>query len=495
MDDLKKYFELNKEIAAYNLFSSIYSYDFYTIAPKSGREYSLELSNIIDKRIFDLYSNEELFDTLKKLIDQDIDDEMKKEFILSLEEIKKIRAIPKDVYKRKQEIFNNSILAWEKARESKDYNLFKANLKSVVEIIKETVRYRNEDKTIYEQLLNDFVRGSSIETYDNFFNMIKLNIVPLVKKISDKKIIDNSFLKIKIPISKQKEIVKILAEYLGFNEDFGYISESIHPFSSMISPNDIRITTKYLENDLMTSFLSVAHEIGHGLYSHNVKYPYIGSQKEKLISMAMHESQSIFLEKYVVGSYYFWKYFYPKLQNVVDEFKNIEINDFYRAINKSQPSLIRVDADELTYPIHILIRYELEKEIIDGNVDFEHLNKIWADKYEEYLNIRPNDDLEGILQDIHWNDSFGYFPAYALGCAIAAQINNYLIKNFDLENKLENGDFSSVSQWLKENIHQYGGLYDYNEILERVTKEKFNPSYYIEYLKEKFEKLYGINKK
>lgn len=494
MNKLNRFKELKKEIAAYRMLLNIQSFDQYTIAPKFSKELSSSLSSIVASKLFELETAEELESLTKELsIDASIDDGVRKELLLDLKEIDHKKCIPLVDYKKGLEAFDKAVIAWESAREHKDYNLFKDALKQSIHYRKLWIEYRKKNISMYNQMLDDYQPGSSIETYDSFFTLIKNELVPFIRDvIASKKVINLDKVLVDIDLDKQKKVVRLLADYLNFKEEFSYIGESSHPFSMFINKNNIRITTRYIQNNILSTFFSVAHEIGHGMYSQNVDYPYVGSNKESYISMGMHESQSRFLENNICKSYSFWKYFYPKLQELVPNFKEIALDDFYACINKVELNLIRTESDELTYPIHVLIRYEIEKELIDGTLDIDNLNTIWNQKYQDYLGITPENDLDGVLQDIHWTDSFGYFPTYALGSAIAAQIHHYLLKSFDMEAKMLNGDISSIQQWLKEHIHRYGGLLDYNEILLKATKEVFNPQYYIDYLKNKYKKIYNL---
>lgn len=494
MEKLNKLIDLKQEIAAYKTLLNIEYYDSRTIAPRKSLDLSNKLSSLLSLKLFELSTNPELEKLIEELSnDKNIDNDIRLELKLELDNIKNNKCIPNNEYLKGIECFKTAEVIWQEARDNNDYKIFKPALENVVRTRKKWISYRGCLENIYQQLLNDYQKGSSLKMYDQFFDLIKLELVPLINKIeTTKKQIDDSFLYQKIDIEKQRRVVKIIAEYLGFKNDFGYIGESTHPFSMFINKDNIRITTKYIEDNICSTIFSVIHEIGHGLYSQNVDYKFIGSEKESLISMGMHESQSRFFENCIGKSFEFWEYLYPIIQKEVKEFENITLENFYLAINKSSPSLIRTESDELIYPIHVLIRYELEKKMINEDLDFEQLNLLWNEKYKEYLGVNIENDLEGILQDVHWCSDIGYFPTYALGSAIAAQLNSYLIKNIDMLNLLKKGRVFEVIEWLKNNIHQYGGIYDYNYLLMKATHEEFNPKYYIEYLKNKFEKIYKL---
>ena len=269
---------------------------------------------------------------------------------------------------------------------------------------------------------------------------------------------------------------------------------SKHPFTNGISSNDVRITTYYDEYNITSAIFSVIHEVGHAFYEHQVDIKYQGSRIAEDISSGMHESQSRFLENYLGRRKSFWVNLYPKLQKLFPEnLGDISLDQFIKAINVSRSSFVRTDADELTYPLHILVRYEIEKGIFANKISTNNLNKTWNEMYKKYLGIEVRNDVEGILQDTHWSDaSFGYFPTYALGSAIGAQILKKMEKDLDIDYLLENKKFKTITNYLKNNIQKYGALYDYQSILKMYTGERFNPKYYINYLKMKYSKLYDI---
>ena len=266
---------------------------------------------------------------------------------------------------------------------------------------------------------------------------------------------------------------------------------SAHPFSSSLSIGDCRITTAFKEDDFTSNIFSIIHEVGHATYNHQVDQKYEGRHIVNMISMGMHESQSRLLENCIGRSKAFWDYNYPLWQEEIAYLKDVKQEEFLAYINQVNPSLIRIEADELTYSIHILIRYIIEKGMFDGSIDLDDLPQIWNKLYKEYLGVDVIDDCHGILQDVHWSySSFGYFPTYALGSAIACQIMSKMNQDLDVEQLLKDNKLANIQAWLKENVHQYGGLYSYNEILKRITDEEFNARYYIDYLKDKYSKLY-----
>ena len=305
---------------------------------------------------------------------------------------------------------------------------------------------------------------------------------------------DTSFLYKSYPIAKQREYMDEILKYIRFEPDWGYQNETEHPFTTWVCENDCRTTTKYLENNIIAAILSTVHEVGHATYEHDIDPKYDGMILSNGVSSGMHESQSRLMENYLGRTKAFWEYNYPKLQECFPEqLKDVSLDAFVDAINASSPSLIRTEADELTYPLHIMIRYEIEKRLFSGELSTENLDQTWNKMYEEYLGIHSENAKEGILQDVHWSETyFGYFPTYALGSAIAAQIVHTMRQQIDVDQLLRENRYDEIVKWLKENIHRYGCRYTANEILTKATGEPFNPKYYLDYLEEKYTKLYHL---
>jgi len=256
----------------------------------------------------------------------------------------------------------------------------------------------------------------------------------------------------------------------------------------------VRITNRYIENNLESAIFSVIHETGHALYEMNIDDSITLTPVGTGASMGMHESQSRFFENIIGRSEAFWTPIYQKLVDTFPEnLKNVSLKQFIKGINKAEPSLIRTEADELSYPLHIIIRYEIEKMIFSGEADVDKLPEIWNKKYEEYLGITPTSYSNGVLQDTHWSyGEFGYFPSYAIGSAVAAQLYAKIREIMPFEDYLKEGNLTPIREFLRDNIHKYGATKNTNQILMEVTGEEFNADYYVNYLKEKYEKLYEL---
>lgn len=493
-DKLKAYQDWVFRTSAYRMALNIIDIDAQTVAPKAGENYRNERSAYLAGELFSIETDPKIFEILKSCKDDpSIDEDTRKAMSLYYDEINKIMCVPKEEYVKYENLRNTCYSKWLEAKTKKDYSIFEPYLKQIIAATKQLYAYRKQDIALYDQMLNDYEPGMTQEKYDVFFSTIKEKLVPLIQKVTQAKQIDDTFLFQDFDIEKQKHFMTHLLKYLHFDPSWGYQNETEHPFTSWTSENDCRTTTKYLQNNVMSAIFSTIHEVGHAYYEHDVSDKYDGMILSEGISSGMHESQSRLCENYLGRTKAFWEYNYPFLQETFPVLKQYDLDTFYQAINVSRPSLVRTEADELTYPLHILIRYEIEKGLFDGSISTEGLDQTWADKYEAYLGVRPDNASVGILQDVHWSQgSFGYFPTYALGSAFASQFMQQMRQDIDVDALLRNNQYDCIMQWLKEHIHQYGCRYNADEIMHMATGKAFDVNTYIDYLTDKYTKLYHL---
>ena len=492
--DLKTFYkEYKDKVSAYEFAFTSLDFDISTIAPKDGNTFAIEMYSILEGDYFSYVTAPEHIEKIQALYESTEEPELKRELSLRLRSLHQISKLPKEVYIDFQKATAQGRQQWEKAKKEDDYQIFKPYLLDIIQKQREMMVYFNHEGSDYDYMLDQYEQGMTTEKYDVFFARVKEKLVPLIGRIHESgKKIDKSILEKPYDINGQKAFTEELKKILQINDNQCYISESAHPFCSFFSTNDVRFTTRYLPNYLTGAILATVHEYGHGLYALQVNPEYEKTTLSSEVGSGMHESQSRLLENHIGRSEGFWKVLYPKLQKLFPEqLGEVQLEQFMEMVNATEPSFIRVEADELTYPLHIMIRYELEKSIFDGTADLESLDTLWADKYEEYLGIRPETYEEGILQDIHWSSGyFGYFPTYALGSAFAAQFFHQMEKELDIEKLLEEDKFQEIAKWLKENIHQYGASMTHSELLLKVTGEDLNPDYYTDYLVKKYEGIY-----
>ncbi len=493
-DELKQYLDRAMALqAALQLFE----WDDATAAPKEAGKLTSNVIRILSGEYFQAVNNEEV----KRLVKASREDEsltpLQAAQVRELsEELEKLSCIPKEEYQDFARLTSEATRVWEEAKEANDFLRFAPTLKQVVEYQKKFAGYRAKDgQRKYDVMLNDYEPGFHMELLDRFFDTIKKEMVPLLKAVSESKVlVRDDFLTGEFSDEQQERIGRFLAEYVGFDFAKGVMAVSAHPFTTNLHNKDVRMTTHYNHN-LDSSLFSIIHETGHALYEFGIGDDLTQTLVGQGASMGMHESQSRFFENIIGRNKSFWIPIYETLQEAFPEaLSEIGLDLFVNAVNKAEPGFIRTEADELTYSLHILIRYELEKELIEGELSVEDLPRVWADKYEAYLGIRPENVREGVLQDIHWSQgSFGYFPSYALGSAFGAQLYYHMKKEMDFEGLLEEGRLEVIREYLREHIHKYGKLKDSRTILRDITGEDFNPDYYVMYLKEKYGKLYRLD--
>lgn len=386
---------------------------------------------------------------------------------------------------------------WQKSRETKKFADFQPALTKNIELTKMLIPYwKQEEATDYDVLLNQYEPGMTVEILDRVFDQLKAGILTIRQTLKEKGTAPRTdFLSRKMTKTQQKKFVVGVIEQLGYDFSRGRLDDTIHPFMLGINHNDARITTRWNEHDFQMAVFGVIHEAGHGMYEQDIDEKYAYTPIYQGTSMGIHESQSLFNEIIIGSNRNFWKKQYPFFQECAEgTFDDISFDDFYRSLKKTQSSLIRIEADSLTYPLHIIIRYEIEKMIFNEGVAIEELPEIWNDKYEEYLGVRPENDVEGILQDVHWSGaSFGYFPSYALGYMYAAQLLHAMEKEQSIDEILASDDYSPIKKWMKEHIHQYGASRKPTQLIQDATNEGLNPQYLIDYMEKIYFSVYQVD--
>lgn len=489
--------ELQRRLSAFNHAIELISYDGETAAPKctaSNRAHSISILSEEDYKIRTSPDTINLLEFLDLNKDK-LNFEENRMVSLLLKDIRQMEKIPIKEYSEYKNLVINAQDAWADAKNKNAFSHFQPYLEKIFDTKIKFAKYCSPEKLPYDYWLGEFEDGLNMEICDNFFEQLKERITPLIKEIMEKENKDSIKLKGPFPIDKQEELSDYLMEIMGIDKSNVVLSTSEHPFTTSLgSHKDERITTHYLENDFIASMFSVIHESGHALYDTGVSDEYLYSVLDAGISMGVHESQSRFYENLLCRSKEFLSFIYPKLKELFpDNLKDITIDDFYKIVNKVQPSLIRTDADEVTYSLHVLIRYELEKKIFSGEIKVSDLPSEWNRLYKEYLGIDVPNDTCGVLQDIHWAcGDIGYFPSYALGSAYGAHFLEKMKADIDVNSDLKKGNFSNINAWNKENIWKHGSLYPANVLIEKVLGEKFSPDYYLDYLEKKYRAIYKI---
>ena len=387
---------------------------------------------------------------------------------------------------------------WAQAREANDYTIFQPYVEKIIAYLKQFIPlWQTDEATPYDVLLNQYEPGLSVAKLDAVFDELKTGIMTLRHRLETLGTEpDGMFLSRQVSKAKQREYALAASQRLGYDMNKGRLDDTIHPFMEALNRDDARITTRWDEHNFQMAVLGIFHEAGHGLFEQNVAAKYDDVRAVMPISMSIHESQSLFNEVMVGRSKAFWQVEYPKMQAVfAPTFDDISFETFYNGWIKTDATLIRTEADPLTYPLHIIIRYEIEKAIFNDNVPVAELPQLWRDKYQEYLGLTVPDDLTGILQDIHWaGGSFGYFPSYALGHLYAAQFMATMQKTLDFEQIYASGDYIPIFEWRKQHIWQHGGAVDPGDILLAATGEGLNPQYWLTVMNDLYATAYQLPK-
>lgn len=493
MDHKQVYKSYQEKISALRYAIWLIHWDFATEKPKGGFEFAIEQLATLNAEIYKIRNCEERIEAIEALYLSDIDDVFKRELYLEKKSIDQMKKIPQDEYLAYQKLISGADNVWAEAKEKKDFSMFKPTLDEIVSYNRKMIKYLESDELKgYDVLLDMYEEGMTVKDYDHFFNTLSEKLVPFVlEKAKIKQHHPKILTKGTFDVELQKKYNHSLPEYMNYDMNHGVIKESIHPFTSGYVSSDVRITTAYRPHLMESAIFSTIHEMGHAIYEQQINPDYQGTALGAGASMGIHESQSRLYENMLGRSRAFWEVNYPNLQKTFKkELKHVSLDEFYAYINRVECGFIRTEADELTYSLHVMVRYEIEKELFNGTLETKDLPKKWNELYKKYLGVKVKNDQEGILQDIHWaGGSFGYFPTYALGSAYAAQIYHAMKRDIPIEHALRNSQMKDINAWLKEKIHTFGSLKTPKELMIHATKEPFNPNYFINYLIEKYSKL------
>ena len=384
---------------------------------------------------------------------------------------------------------------WEEARAENNFAKFKPYLEKIVDLRRRYAALFEPYDHVYDPLLDDFEPGLKTADVKAIFNALRPQQVALIQAISEQPQVDDSFLHQHFDGQQQWDFgVKVITKF-GYDWRRGRQDKAAHPFTTNFGIDDVRITTRVDSEYFSSAFFSTTHECGHALYEQGVDHALARTPLARGASLAMHESQSRMWENLVARSYPFWEHFYPLLQQTFPEqLHGVNLDTFYKGINKVEPSLIRVEADEATYNLHIMLRLEMEIALMEGKIEIDELPEVWNARMQEYLGITPSNDAKGVLQDVHWSGGLiGYFSTYALGNLISLQLWECLNSDIpDLPEQIRQGEFSSLLGWLREKVHRHGGKFEPQELVQRITGSKIDPAPYMRYLQNKYAEIYGL---
>jgi carboxypeptidase Taq len=385
---------------------------------------------------------------------------------------------------------------WIEARKAADFSRFSGQLATILELVREVGSCLGYQEHPYDPLLDEYEPWMKTAELEEVFAGLREGLKKLLERIrASGKSVDVEFLRRNYGIEKQKSFSLKVLETIGYDFRRGRLDESAHPFTTSLGSSDVRITTRYNSTFLPAGIFGTIHECGHGLYELGFEEALQGTLLADGASLGMHESQSRMWENLIGRSLPFWHHFYPQLQELFPEtLEGVDLPRFYEGINRVSPSLIRVEADEVTYNLHIVLRFELEKQLVTESLSVEDLPEAWSAGMEELLGLSPPDDAQGVLQDIHWSGGMiGYFPTYALGNLYAAQLFYALSREIsDWGKQVGQGRFDTILDWLRGNVHRHGRMYSARKLCERITGESLNPRYLLGHLENKFGEIYGF---
>ncbi len=493
---LAKLGELQAANHAYSHAMGVLSLDGDTAAPSASARGRAETMGYLSGVTYKLLVNDEVKEMLETILAnrEEVSPIQHRQAELFKESYDESVRIPMEEYVEYSTLITNANAVWHEAKEKDDYAAFAPYLEKIIAFNRRFAGYKDDKKPAYDVLLDGFEKGASTLTLDPFFSLLREKLSPVILAVKDQLAAEDAFLQQAFPINDQRIFSDRLMQMMGIPRDRCGIAETEHPFTTNFNKWDVRITTNYAEHDVADSMYSVIHEGGHALYELGTGDELQFTNLAGGASMGLHESQSRFYENIIGRSLPFCKALLPVMQEVFPaQMQGVTPEALYAAVNKSCPSLIRTQADELTYGMHIAIRYEMEKRMIGGDVTVADLPALWNRMYKDYLGVTVPNDREGILQDVHWaGGMIGYFPSYALGSAYGVQMLAAMEKDFDPWADVEKSDLSRVTAWLGEKIHRHGSLLTPPQLLQSAIGAEFDPNCYVDYLTKKFSRLYNL---
>jgi carboxypeptidase Taq len=487
------------EVADLNSVQALLGWDQQTYMPQGGGEARGNQLATVGKISHEKFTSDEIGKLLGDLEQEfdgaDPDSDDVRLLGVTRHDYDQATRVPSEFVAEFAVVTSKAFEAWMEARSKSDFSIFQPHLEKVVELNQRYVTFFPPADHPYDVLLDQFERGMKTADVKAIFEALRPQQVELLQAIAGKQQVDDSFLNGEYDEQKMWNFSEAIATKFGYDWERGRQDKSAHPFTTSFSINDVRITTRF-ETDKPTNMLfSTMHETGHALYDLGSDQAYERSPLAGGTSLAVHESQSRMWENLVGRSLPFWEHFYPEFQKLFPaQVGNVDLQTFYKGINKVEPSLIRVNADEATYNMHIMVRLELEIGMVEGAMKVRDLPEIWNAKMDEYLGVVPPDNAKGVLQDIHWSGgALGYFSTYALGNLISAQLWEKIEADIpDLQEQFRRGEFGALLAWLREKIHIHGRKYEPQELVQRVTGSRINSDAYVRYLKQKFGDIYSL---
>lgn len=494
----EEYKRITQKAADLEYASAVLGWDQEVYMPPKGFTFRGRQLATLASLAHEMVTSKEYGELLHELAGKDdLDDTQHANIRLSIEDYEKNSKLPSSFVEELTGQVSKSYDAWIRSRRENSYKVYAPELEKMIALKKKQAEYYGYKEHPYDALLDEYEKGATVSMLNPVFKQVKEYLPGILQQVNSVEQVDDSFFRQHYAKDKQWDFSIEVLKKMGYDFEAGRQDLSEHPFTTSFSPEDVRVTTRVSEDDYTSLLWSTIHEGGHALYEQGLPVDQYGLPLGAAASLSVHESQSRIWENCVGRGVHFWKYFYPVLQGYFkDALQDVSVAQFYKAMNKVQPSFIRTEADELTYHFHVMIRYEIEKALISGELEPSGVATAWNEMYTKYLGITPPDDKQGVLQDIHWaHGSFGYFPTYSLGSFYAAQYYSKAKQELpELEAEMARGEFAGLLQWLRKNIHIHGRRYRSEELCQKITGEGLNLEYFVEYMSEKMSSVYGIDK-
>ena len=484
-----------QKIADVKYASAVMQWDQETYLPPKGNEIRGRQIATLNELAHQQFTDEKFGALLNELSTKDgLSDKEKQNVTLSLYDYNKNKKLPSSFVRQMSEAVNKSFHAWIQARKENSFSIFQQPLQQIILLKKQEADLLGYEKHPYNALMNDYDKGLTVDTVDTLFTSLRPQLSALLQTISAQPQVECSFLRQHFNKEKQWNFGIEILKRMQFDFEAGRQDISEHPFTTNFNCNDVRVTTRVDENNFGNMLWSCLHEGGHALYEQGLPADEYGLPLGEYCSLSIHESQSRLWENCIGRGLAFWQNNYSLLQHYFpQQLNHTSLQQFYKGINKVQPSLIRTEADELTYHFHVMIRYEIEKMLIVGSINAKDIPSYWNEYYKKYLGVNVPDDKQGCLQDVHWSHgSFGYFATYSIGSLYAAQMYAAIgAKNPSLDNDMVSGNLSVILQWLQQHIYKYGRYYSSEELCEKATGQKLSSEYFINYATAKYNEIYA----
>lgn len=476
---------------------ALLQWDQRTYLPEKGHEARAETIGKIAKLLFEAQTADKLGRYLERLeAEENLSPEDRASVRVVARTYRRYKAIPPKLYERFAVARSRSELAWEKAKATSDFGMFLPHLEEMIDFLRRFSEYYGYRENPYDALIEEYEPGMTRREVAAVIAPLRESLVPFLKRLLAEGIPpETRLLRGTFPVNRQRTLSLRALQAIGYDFAAGRLDTTVHPFTSSTGPSDVRVTTRFFKDDLLSGLYSSLHEGGHALYDQGIPPELQWTGLDDGASYGIHESQSRLWENLVGRSRPFFTFFRPILSETFPELARADEESLYRATNRVEPSLIRVEADEVTYNLHIMLRFELEDGLINGRIEASDLPDRWREAMVRYVGVEPTDDAHGVLQDVHWSAGlFGYFPSYMLGNLYAAQLFATIRAEIpDLDRRIGRGDFAALLSWLRERVHRFGRIYEPKDLVKRVTGEDPDPSYFLRYIQAKYSEVYRLS--